>query len=170
LQVAGENQVLHVRSANGNSITSRRLLHIAEDFLAEPVPIRQDFFQSHGRQRPPGGQLHVAIQPVLIAGDRVNRRLGIDNRELYQDADPNSHFVGGQDFLTFNGQVAGAHVYQDHFPFGTATEQRKTLARLCQREFVPSSPEHLDQHAILVIQSPMGVFDDDLLEGHVLLP
>ena len=152
LQVPGEHQVLHVgparsprRSRPPRPVTSRRMSSLSR------CAVGQDVLQRHRGQRPPGGELHVGVQPVLVARDRVDRRLRVGDRELHQDADADRHLVGGQDFLPLDGQVAGPHVHEVTSTCGVRPNSRGS------RQLVPPGPEHLGEHAVLVPQPAVRV-------------
>ncbi len=126
------------------------------------MAVGENVLERHGRQRTPGGQLHVAVQPVFVAGHHVNGRPGIDHRVLHEDADADGHLVGRQDFLALDGQIAIAHVHQHHFHLGPAPEGKQRHAG----QFITAGAEHMDQHAVLVPQTAVRVLDDDVGIGH----
>ena len=95
---------------NRDAITGGGLFHVAQDVLAEPVAVGQDFIERHRGERAPGRELNVAIKPLLVFLDLVDRGARVGDAELHDDADPDRDFVGGEDFLALDGQLALADV------------------------------------------------------------
>jgi hypothetical protein len=154
LQVAREHDVLDVGPQDLHAVAGGDRLDVPQDVFAELVAVGEDLLKRHRGQRPPGGELHVAVEPVLVAGDPLDRRGRIDHPVLGDDADPQRDLVGREDLLALDEEFALAHVDQYDIDLRPpAPEHRRT------RKLVVARFQDLVEPAVDVAQPTVRAAD-----------
>ena len=87
----------------------------------------------------------------------MDGKLGIHHAKLNDNAYAQGYFVGGENFLAFDGQIPLAHINQHNF------NERflSTEDAIAPGHFVTSGFQHLAEYAILVPQSAVSILDNN---------
>jgi hypothetical protein len=161
-RLPGEHDVLHIRADDCDAIARRDLGDVAADVAGELVAVGENVFERHGRQRTARRELHVAVEPVLIGGDLLDRGLCIGDAELHDNRDADRDLIGGENLLALDREFAFAHVDEhglDHRRWGQAREG------VAARQLVAPGLQHAQQHAVLIPKRAMRILDDEII-GH----